>query len=138
MDGKSSKFDPGKGVVNTSLCATELKVPLRSNLDDPEEWDHNVPLGAQRVGKASEHAVISRSPVSAVGGASKLVVVSSFSAEVTTPSPCPLRNSTSTSESYQVTLSDVGCEGIKGNRSRNSSRSLGVVDRELYAPESLQ
>ena len=38
MDGESRKFDPGKGVVNTPLCVTEPRVPLRSNLDDPEEW----------------------------------------------------------------------------------------------------
>ena len=78
-------------------------------------------------GKASEHAVISSSPVSAVGGASKPAVISGFSAEVTTPSPCPLRNLSSTPESYQVTLSDpspVGSEGIKGNRSRNSSPAM--------------
>ena len=39
MDGKSRKFDPGKGVVNTPLCVTEPRVPLRSNLDDPKEWE---------------------------------------------------------------------------------------------------
>ena len=39
MDGKSRKFDPGKGVVNTPLCATEPRVPLRSDLDDPEGWE---------------------------------------------------------------------------------------------------
>ena len=39
MDGKSRKFDPGKGVVNTPLCVSEPRVPLRSNLDDPEEWE---------------------------------------------------------------------------------------------------
>ena len=46
-------------------------------------------------GKASEHAVISSFPVSAVGGTSEPAVYS-FSAEVTAPSPCPLRNVTST------------------------------------------
>ena len=35
MDGKSRKFDPGKSVVNTPLCVTGPRVPLRSNLDDP-------------------------------------------------------------------------------------------------------
>ena len=39
MDGKNRKFDPYKGVVNTPLCVTEPRVPLRSNLDDPEEWE---------------------------------------------------------------------------------------------------
>ena len=42
MDGKSRKFDPAegvKGVVNTPLCVTEPRVPLRSNLDDPEDWE---------------------------------------------------------------------------------------------------
>ena len=36
MDGKSRKFDPGKGVVNTPLCVTEPRVPWRY---DPEEWE---------------------------------------------------------------------------------------------------
>ena len=39
MHGKSRKFDPGKVVVNTPACATESRVPLRSSLDDPEEWE---------------------------------------------------------------------------------------------------
>ena len=39
MDGKSRKFDPAKGVVNTPLCVTGPRAPLRSNLDDPEEWE---------------------------------------------------------------------------------------------------
>ena len=71
--------------------------------------------------------MISSYPVSAVGGTSTPAVISSFSADVSTPSPCPLRNLTSTPESYQVTLSDSspsGNEGIKGNRSRNSSPAM--------------
>ena len=39
MDGKSRKFDPAKGVVNTPMCVTGPRAPLRSNLDDPEEWE---------------------------------------------------------------------------------------------------
>ena len=39
MEGKSRKFDPDKSVVNTPLCVTRPRVPLRSNLDDPEEWE---------------------------------------------------------------------------------------------------
>ena len=39
MDGKSRKVDPAKGVVNTPLCVTEPRAPLRSNLDDPEDWE---------------------------------------------------------------------------------------------------
>ena len=39
MDGKSRKFDPAKGVVNTPLCVTGPRAPSRSNLDDPEEWE---------------------------------------------------------------------------------------------------
>ena len=39
IDGTSRKFDPGKGVVNTPLCVTGPRAPLRSNLDDPEEWE---------------------------------------------------------------------------------------------------
>ena len=39
MDGKSRKFDPAKGVVNTPLCVTQLGAPLRSILADPEEWE---------------------------------------------------------------------------------------------------
>ena len=35
MDGKGCKFDPDKGVVNTPLCVTEPRVPLRSNLGRP-------------------------------------------------------------------------------------------------------
>ena len=50
-------------------------------------------------GRASEHAVISSFPVSAVGGKSEPAVFSSFSAEVTAPSPSPLRNVTGTPES---------------------------------------
>ena len=32
-------LDPAKGVVNTQLCVTGRRAPLRSNLDDPEEWE---------------------------------------------------------------------------------------------------
>ena len=39
MDGKSRKFDLGNSVVNTPLGVTGPRVPLRSNLDDPEEWE---------------------------------------------------------------------------------------------------
>ena len=39
MNGKSRKFDPAKGVVNTPLCVTGPRAPLRSSLDDPEEWE---------------------------------------------------------------------------------------------------
>ena len=35
----AANLTPGKGVVKTPLCATEPRVPLRSNLDDPEEWE---------------------------------------------------------------------------------------------------
>ena len=38
-NGKSRKFDPVKGVVNTPLCVTGPRAPLRSNLDDPKEWE---------------------------------------------------------------------------------------------------
>ena len=35
MDGQSRKFDPAKGVVNTPLCVTGPRAPLRSNLELP-------------------------------------------------------------------------------------------------------
>ena len=209
MDGKSRKFDPGKGVVNTPLCATDrTQSPFVVHLDDQEEWEIPVLMGkvhagtkhiarnlllvaqsssverwgalglvcslrrktgiqlgrsqirAGSVGRPigflgmfclvnSRHLLVlsrkkshwrpQRAPgnpksrvffflwLRAVGGASKPADISSFSAEVTTPSPCPLRNLTSTPESYQVTLSDpslVGSEGIKGKRSRNSSPAM--------------
>ena len=38
MDGKSRKFDSAKGEVNTPICVARPRAPLRSNLDDPEEW----------------------------------------------------------------------------------------------------
>ena len=38
-DGKSRKFDSAKGVENTPLCVAGPRAPLRSNLDDPEEWE---------------------------------------------------------------------------------------------------
>ena len=50
MDGQSRKFDPAKGVVNTLLCVTEPRVPLRSNLDDPEDWELPVLLTKVYVG----------------------------------------------------------------------------------------
>ena len=50
-------------------------------------------------GNANEHAVISSFPVSAVGGTCGPPVISSFSAEVTAPSPSSLRNVTSMPES---------------------------------------
>ena len=65
-------------------------------------WEPKEPgLFFSGYGNASELAVISSSPVSAVGGASKPVVISSFSSEISMPSPCPLRNLTSTPESYR-------------------------------------
>ena len=39
MDGENRKFDPAKGVVNIPSCVTGPRAPLRSNLDDPEEWE---------------------------------------------------------------------------------------------------
>ena len=39
MDGKSRKLDSATGVVNTPICAAGPRAPLRSNLDDPEEWE---------------------------------------------------------------------------------------------------
>ena len=63
-------------------------------------WEAKQPgLFSSGYGKASEHAVISSFPVSAVGGTNEPAVTSSFSAEVTAPSPCPLRNVTGTPES---------------------------------------
>ena len=50
MDGKSRKFDPAKGVVNTPLCVTGPRDPLRPNLDDPEEWELPVLLTKVYVG----------------------------------------------------------------------------------------
>ena len=50
MDGRSRKFDPVKGVVNTPLCVTEPRVPVRSNLDDPEEWELPVLMTKVRAG----------------------------------------------------------------------------------------
>ena len=217
MDGKSRKFEPGKGVVNTPLCVTEPRVPLQSNLDDPEEWELSVltdkghagtkyiaqnlllvaqpssvgsclfsvaeygyTVGTQPVtcgicgrpigllgmfclvncrnlfgvvekevslaatrctwepkeqglffsgyGKASEDAVISSSPVSAVGGTSKPAVISSFSAEVTTPSLCPLRNLISTPESYGASHGIVASLGEIFPASRSPSQILHLSE----------
>ena len=194
MDGKSRKLGSAKGVVNIPICVAGPRAPLRSNLDDPEEWElpcsngesvcwdeahrtepvacrpiikcgttgctgscptpvvghgytagkepdtcgicgktnwvsrnvlpreQSAPFGdvekevlleatscpweprepglfSSGYGKASEHAVISSFLVSAVVGTSEPAVISSFSAEVTAPSPCPLRNVTSTESS---------------------------------------
>ena len=63
-------------------------------------WEPKEPgLFSSGYGKATEHAEISSFHVSAVGGTNEPAVTSSFSAEVTAPSPCPLRNVTSTPES---------------------------------------
>ena len=80
--------------MNTPFVAAGPKAPLRSNLADPEEWKFTCSDG----GVYDEHAMISSFPVSAVGGTSGQAVVSSFSAEVTAPSPSPLRYVTSTPE----------------------------------------
>ena len=73
-------------------------------------------------GKASEHAVISSFPVSAVGGTSGPAVISSFSAEVTAPSSSPLRNVTSTPES-----SGESCGTVTRTTKRTSSTHLVPV-----------
>ena len=194
MDGKRRKLESAKGAVNTPIVAAKPTAPLRSNLDDPEEWElprsvgdsvcwdethrmqpvvcrpiikcgttgctessptsvvgHGQTAGKEPdtcgicgktnwvsrnvlpreqsalfgdvvkeaelddasrswepsepclfssgYGKASEHAMLSSFPVSAVGGTSGPAVTSSFSAVVTAPSPSPLRNVTSTPES---------------------------------------
>ena len=39
MDGKSRKFDSIKSVVNTPIGVAGPRAPLRSNLDDPEDWE---------------------------------------------------------------------------------------------------
>ena len=39
MDGKSRKFDSVKSVVNTPIGVAGPRAPLRSNLDDPEDWE---------------------------------------------------------------------------------------------------
>ena len=39
MDGKSRKLESANGVVNTPIVAAKPTAPLRSNLDDPEEWE---------------------------------------------------------------------------------------------------
>ena len=39
MDGKSRKLGSAKGVVNIPICVAGPPAPLRSNLDDPEEWE---------------------------------------------------------------------------------------------------
>ena len=39
MDGKSRKLESAKGVVDTPIVAAGPRAPLRSNLDDPEEWE---------------------------------------------------------------------------------------------------
>ena len=38
-DGKGRKLDSAKGVVNTPICVARPRGPLRSNLDDREEWE---------------------------------------------------------------------------------------------------
>ena len=63
-------------------------------------WEPREPgVFSSGYGKANVHAVISCFLVSVVGGTSEPAVICSFSAEVTAPSPCPLRNVTSTPES---------------------------------------
>ena len=39
MDGKSRKLESAKGVVNTPVVVAGPRAPMRSNLDDPEEWE---------------------------------------------------------------------------------------------------
>ena len=143
--------------VCTPICVAGPRAPLRSNLDDPEEWEiscsdgESVPVACRPIIKCGttgctrscptsvvgqtragfvgrpigflgmfcfvgghigpleprEPGLLSFNydkasssvPVSAVGGTSEPAVISSFSAEVTAPSPCPLRNVTSTPES---------------------------------------
>ena len=66
--------------------------------------------------------MISRFPVSSVGGTSGPAVISSFSAEVTALSPSPLRNVTGTPESSGESVGTVTC-----NAQRMSSTHLVPV-----------
>ena len=136
MDGKSRKFDPAKGVVNTPLCVTGPRAPLRSNLDDPEElelsrsvdesvcWDE-----AHRTEPVACCPIIKCGTTGCTGSSPLSVVEYGYTAG---NEPATCENCRKTFPRSNVTPSDpspaVG-DGIKSNRSRNYSPSAQECDK---------
>ena len=131
MDGKSCKFDPGKIVVNTPLCVTGPRVPLRSNLDDPEEWELPCSDGENACwDEVHRTEPVACRPIIKCG----TMGCTESCPFVAVEYGCTAGNEPATCETCgelfprpKVTLSDpspAASEGIKGNRSRNSSPAM--------------
>ena len=131
MDGKSGKFDPAKSVVNTPLCVTGPRAPLRSSLDDPEEWE--LPCSVDESvcwDEAHRTEPVACCPFIKCGrtgcnGCCPLSVVEYGHTAWKKPATCEICGKTFPRS--DVTLSDPSpaeSEGIKGNKSRNSSPAM--------------
>ena len=135
---ESRKFDPGKGVVSTPLCVTEPRVPLRSNLDDPEDWylpcsvDESVCWDeVPRTDLVACCPIIKCGKSGCTGSCPLSAVEYGYTAG---KKPATRRTCGKTFPRPNVTLSDLlpaKSERKKGNRSRNSSLGMSRRSRNV-------